>query len=496
MPMKLLLVSLCGIVMLAFAVTQAQGYVYFADDFGGSIGRADLDGSNVNLDFVTGAGDVEGIAVDGEHIYWTNRSFGTIGRADLDGTNVEQSFITGASVPIGVAVDGQHVYWASSEVFRSIGRANLDGTHLEQEFVQGAGSPLGLAVAGEGLYWSSDNEIRKAGVDGTGIDVVTSEATVPVGVAADGEHVYWASFGSNGSGGTIGRTGLDGTNGDPSFIAGSSSPLGLALAGKHIYWTSSGAGGREIVARANLDGTNVDPHLIGYPGASYVFDSSGPEGGYAALAVDLLGPLAAPVFGRTANLQPVYGVVRIKPLGATGFAPLSSAKTVPLRTTVDTAKGTVKLTTARRARGHRSPAGAHGTTESGLFHGGPFRVTQRMARSHLRGGESVVGFTVLRLAGQPPSGCGRKSAGSAAGVADRGRGGGGRLWGDAHGNFQTGGRYATVTVRGTRWLTEETCAGTRVKVARGVVSVRDLPHHRAILVRAPHSFLAHPGSGG
>lgn len=491
--MKLLLISLCGIAMLACAVTQAQGYVYFATDFGGAIGRADLNGSNVNLNFITGVGDVEGIAVDGEHIYWTNRSPGTIGRANLDGTNVEQSFISGASSPIGVAVDGQHVYWASSEVFRSIGRANVDGTHVEQEFVQGAGSPLGLTVAGESLYWSSDNEIRKASVNGTGIEIAASEATVPIGVAADGEHVYWASFGSNGSGGTIGRAGLDGTNGDPSFITGSSSPLGLAVAGKRIYWTSSGAGGREIVGRANLDGTNVDPRLIGYPGASYVFDSAGPEGGYAALAVDSLGALGAPVFGRTATLRPVSGVVRIKPPGATGYAPLSSAKTVPLRTAVDTAKGTVRLTAAKR-QARDSAARAPRAPETGLFHGGTFRVTQRIARSRLRGGESV-GFTVLRLARQPPSGCGRNNAGSAAGVANRGRSGGGRLWGDAHGNFQTGGRYATVTVRGTKWLTEETCAGTRVKVTRGVVSVNDLPHRRTIILRAPHSFLAHPGSG-
>jgi hypothetical protein len=46
-----------------------------------------------------------GVAVAVRHIYWTNpRSF-TIGRADLDGSNPNQSFITGASGPIGVAVD-------------------------------------------------------------------------------------------------------------------------------------------------------------------------------------------------------------------------------------------------------------------------------------------------------------------------------------------------------------------------------------------------------
>lgn len=31
------------------------------------------------------------------HIYWANASGNTIGRADLDGTDVDQSFISGAS---------------------------------------------------------------------------------------------------------------------------------------------------------------------------------------------------------------------------------------------------------------------------------------------------------------------------------------------------------------------------------------------------------------
>ena len=45
------------------------------------------------------------MAVDAEHIYWVNDDNGTIGRAGLDGSNVNQSFITGAYFPSGVAVD-------------------------------------------------------------------------------------------------------------------------------------------------------------------------------------------------------------------------------------------------------------------------------------------------------------------------------------------------------------------------------------------------------
>ncbi len=69
------------------------------------VGRANLDGTGVNQNFVTeisnGLGD---IAVDGTHIYGTGT--GTIRRANLDRAGVDQSFISvtgGSSVSIALA---------------------------------------------------------------------------------------------------------------------------------------------------------------------------------------------------------------------------------------------------------------------------------------------------------------------------------------------------------------------------------------------------------
>ncbi len=67
-----------------------------------------------------------------------------------------------------------------------------------------------------------------------------------------------------------------------------------------------------------------------------------------------------------------------------------------------------------------------------------------------------------------------------------------QLWGNGKGSFQTRGRYAAATVRGTHWLTEDRCDGTLTRVARGVVSVADLPTHTTVTVRAGHSYLAKP----
>jgi len=52
-----------------------------------------------------------GVTVDGQYIYWSNFGTNTLGRANVDGGEVNQSFITGASGPDGVVVDGEHIYW-------------------------------------------------------------------------------------------------------------------------------------------------------------------------------------------------------------------------------------------------------------------------------------------------------------------------------------------------------------------------------------------------
>jgi hypothetical protein len=126
-----------------------------------------------------------------------------------------------------------------------------------------------------------------------------------------------------------------------------------------------------------------------------------------------------------------------------------------------------------------------------------FRLSQTRAPSGVRGG-AVVGLTVLTLTGPRPSGCtaGRSRDATIARKRPRKKHASNGEWGNGHGNFSTTGSNASATVRGTEWFTENTCAGTLIKVARGVVSVDDFPHHRTFLLRAPHSFLAHPGPGG
>ena len=234
----------------------ATRHVYWGNStFPGTIGRADLDGQNVNQGFITGTAIPFGVAVDGSHVYWTNFNNGTIGRADLDGQNVNQSFITGGVNPSAVAVHGSHVYWTNSNA-GTIGRADLDGQSVNQSFITGAYFPNGVAVDGSHVYWANSNTtIGRADLDGQNVNQsFITGASLPYGVAVDGSYVYWANERAD----AIGRADLDGQNVNQSFITGTLHTLGVAVDGSHVYWTNYD----NTIGRADLDGQNVNQSFI------------------------------------------------------------------------------------------------------------------------------------------------------------------------------------------------------------------------------------------
>jgi len=61
------------------------------------------------------------------------------------------------------------------------------------------------------------------------------------------------------------------------------------------------------------------------------------------------------------------------------------------------------------------------------------------------------------------------------------------------GRFQTRGRNAAATVRGTTWRLQDRRDGTLTTVTKGVVAVRDFRLRRTVLVRAGQSYLARIG---
>ena len=180
----------------------------------------------------------------------------------------------------------------------------------------------------------------------------------------------------------------------------------------------------------------------------------------------------APAFGRSVAAAAVAGTISATaPTGAT--VSLTSAHAIPTGTLIDARHGTVELKTA---------VDDHGDTQTARFWGAKFEVRQAASRK---------GLTQLVLRGANFGACPKTTNKTRASTATKKKRPARSLWGsDDHGRFETRGRGSVATVRGTRWVTTDTCAGTRTTVLKGAVSVKDINKGRTVLVTKGHSYLA------
>jgi hypothetical protein len=167
-----------------------------------------------------------------------------------------------------------------------------------------------------------------------------------------------------------------------------------------------------------------------------------------------------PVLGKTANVAPVSGTTLYRLPGTSAFVTLTEPTQVPLGTELDTTNGRVLLTFGIR----------YGKTEHAQWWQGRFLIGQRKGKRPV-GTQTLSGPLVC-----PARSFAAKSKRS--------------LWGKGKGRFKTTGKNASAAVRGTWWLTEDTCAGTLVRVKRGVVDVYDFKKRKHVLVHAGHSYFA------
>jgi hypothetical protein len=188
-----------------------------------------------------------------------------------------------------------------------------------------------------------------------------------------------------------------------------------------------------------------------------------------------------PKQGKTLNVDPGKGKgkVKIKLPGASDDVSLDKGASVPVGSVIDATHGHVTLTTVPRE---------DGMVQSATFSGAAFKV-----------GQSKTGkpVTTIRLRGGSFASCKRPLArrsiagrlfGAFASASKKRKVR--SLWGSGHGNFRTRGRGGAATVRGTIWLTQDTCDGTLVRVRRGVVGVRDFAKKKTFTVRAGHTHFA------
>jgi hypothetical protein len=167
------------------------------------------------------------------------------------------------------------------------------------------------------------------------------------------------------------------------------------------------------------------------------------------------------------NAKPEGGIVKVKLRSKGKFRRLTEGMQLPNRTIVDTRKGRVRLIAAANKNGGLADAD---------FYDGLFRLTQS------KGKKPIVTLTLIEKLSCKGAG----KAASAAAKKKKKR----RLWGDGKGRFRTEGSFSSATVRGTKWLVQDTCSTTLTRVKRGKVAVRDFVKHKTVLVRKNHRYIA------
>ena len=194
------------------------------------------------------------------------------------------------------------------------------------------------------------------------------------------------------------------------------------------------------------------------------------EGSYNDGYIDnvslVLGSGGPPVFHKSVGVKLVSGRVGIRRPGSKQEVDLTGSDVIPLGSTIDAEHGALMLS---------SVPSAGAAPQTAKFYEGVFKVTQS------------GGTTVLALA-QPLASCRGRAASAAAKKKPSKR----HLWGDGKGAFRTSGKYSSATVRGTKWLVQDSCAGTLTRVVRGSVTVRDNVRRKTITVAAGKSYLARP----
>lgn len=193
------------------------------------------------------------------------------------------------------------------------------------------------------------------------------------------------------------------------------------------------------------------------------------------------GPAEKPAAGKVAVVEPTQGTVMVRPPGSSRDVPLADVGgQIPIGSIIDATRGRVELTTALPG----------GTTQTGEFWAGRFTVTQA---------KTGTGMTRL-ITDRRPLGCSTTAAKSslergihetAAKKKKKKKKPSRTLWGeDDHGRFQTQGSNSVATVRGTKWVTVETCEGTLTRVFEGQVDVRDVRAKKTVSLMAGARYLA------
>ena len=242
--------------------TAQRPPMYWVDTNAGTLHR--LVGDEVE-NFLTSVQNTTSLALDATNgkIYWTEqtgKNKGSIKRANLDGSNV-QILATLQSVATSIAVDtaNSKLYWTNSR--GKIQQANLNGKPI-RNLIQNLKAPSNITLdAADGkLYWmETASRIRRADLNGKNIQNIASGLDPISDLAIAGNKIYWTEIADESSG-KIGRANLNGSNAR-TLASLKSAPSGIVIdpVGRKLYWADSGGN----ITRANLNGKKVQNVVSG-----------------------------------------------------------------------------------------------------------------------------------------------------------------------------------------------------------------------------------------
>ena len=246
-----------------------------------------------------------------------------------------------------------------------------------------------------------------------------------------------------------------------------------------------------IVGVATASGTATNTASVSNPDQP----DANPGNNSSSSASTQIAPPAppAPIFGQTFNVQPVSGTVLIRLPGTDQFVPLTEVQSIPEGAELDATNGVVEVISA---------SDAANDLQSSKFAVGRFVLSYEPTAITPRHSSQTPSL-VTNLTLSEPLDCPAVKAKKPKKGKKGKKGGKGKrtldqapkkkvrsLWGNGSGNFRTRGRFTAATVRGTEWLTQDTCAGTLVRVREGVVEVFDFTLRKTVTLNAGESYFA------
>lgn len=253
-----------GIGELGHTVAVNATHVYWGQ-VGEGILRAPIAGGVVERPWLATVSEIVAVRVDAEYVYWADGTKLTIGRAKLDGSEVEPEWVKLTGFPRDLAIGPEYLYILENS--KGLGRVKLDSTGLQEQWPNEPAESLvpgkAMTLTGEYLYLTGTEEITRFNINTRVTNYVWMEYPPEYpggfGIATDGTYLYVVLEGEKGHNWhrPIARINIATKTYEPTtFIGPEEGPFiyGVTVDAGYIYWTAEVEEEEGIVAVGKATG--------------------------------------------------------------------------------------------------------------------------------------------------------------------------------------------------------------------------------------------------